>query len=65
MIGGLNQVVHLWAFDNLADMEKRRNERDADPAWLEYKTKSSGMLVSQKNKILKPVSFSPLMSLRL
>ena len=32
-IGPLNQVVHLWAYDSLADMEARRAARDADPAW--------------------------------
>jgi hypothetical protein len=35
-IGPLNQVVHLWRYDNLADMEKKRTARDADPAWGEF-----------------------------
>jgi len=59
-IGPLNQVVHLWAYDSLADMEARRAARDADPAWGEYKKKSAGMLLSQENKIVAPTSFSPL-----
>ncbi len=56
----LNQVVHLWAYDSLADMEARRDARDADPAWTAYKKKSAGMLVAQENKIMKPSAFSPL-----
>ena len=27
-IGPLNQVVHLWRYDNLADMERKRPTRD-------------------------------------
>jgi hypothetical protein len=59
-IGPQNQVVHLWAYDSLADMEKKRAKRDADPAWAKYKKKSAGMLLYQENKILKPTDFSPL-----
>ena len=60
IIGSLNQVVHLWGYKSLMDMENRRNARDADPNWLKYKIKSAGMLLKQENKILKPVSFSPI-----
>jgi hypothetical protein len=59
-LGPLNQVVHLWRYDSLADMEAKRTARDADPAWTAYKKKSAGMLVAQENKILAPTSFSPL-----
>ncbi len=59
-VGPLNQVVHLWGYEDFADMERRRTARDADPAWTAYKKKSAGMLVSQENKILKGVSFSPI-----
>ncbi len=59
-LGPLNQVVHLWQFDDLADMERRRAARDADPDWTAYKKKSAGMLIAQENKILAPTSFSPL-----
>jgi len=59
-VGPLNQVVHLWGYADYADMERRRAARDADPDWAAYKARSAGMLVSQENKIVKPVSFSPL-----
>lgn len=59
-VGPLNQVVHLWGYEDFADMERRRAARDADPAWASYKKKSAGMLLSQENKILRPVSFSPI-----
>ena len=59
-IGPINQVVHLWGYESLADMETRRQARDADPDWAIYKKKTAGMLVSQENKIVKPASFSPI-----
>lgn len=58
-IGPVNEVVHLWRYDSLADMEEKRAARDADPDWAAYKKKSAGMLVAQENKILSPTGFSP------
>ena len=61
-IGTLNQVVHLWGYDSLADREKRRGAMETDPDWIAYRKKSSaaGNIQIQENKILKSVSFSPL-----
>ena len=59
-VGPLNQAVHLWGYEDFADMERRRAARDADPDWTAYRKKSAGMLVSQENKILSPLGFSPI-----
>ena len=59
-VGPQNEFVHLWSYDDLTDMERRRAARDADPDWTVYKKKSAGMLVKQENKLITPVSFSPL-----
>jgi len=59
-LGPLNQLVHLWRYEDLTDMERRRAARDRDPAWGVYKRKSAGMLVAQENKILAPLPFSPM-----
>jgi hypothetical protein len=58
-IGPLNQVVHLWRYDSLADMERKRAARDADPAWSEFLALTEGMISAQDNKIMRPASFSP------
>jgi hypothetical protein len=58
-IGPLNQLIHLWRYEDLADMERRRAARDADPDWAAYLKRSAGMVLLQENKILKPTSFSP------
>jgi hypothetical protein len=58
-IGPLNQVVHLWRYDSLADLEKKRAARDADPAWGEFLSLTEGMVLMQDNKVMRPASFSP------
>lgn len=57
--GHLNQVVHIWKYDNMADMEQKRMSRDADPAWADYLSKTEGMVQSQVDQILTPAPFSP------
>jgi hypothetical protein len=59
-IGLQNQVVHLWAYDSLADRDERRGRMEKDPAWTAFKQANAGVFKSQENKILKPVHFSPI-----
>jgi hypothetical protein len=56
--GPLNQVVHLWGYQSLADLERRRAARDADPKWHDYLARSEGLVVSQENKLTRPTRFS-------
>jgi hypothetical protein len=58
-IGPLNQVVHLWRYDSLADMEQKRARRDADPAWGAFLAMTEGMVLMQDDKVMRPSSFSP------
>ena len=57
-IGPLNQVVHLWGYADLADMEHRRAARDADPAWADYLARTEGLVMAQENRIVRPTAFS-------
>ncbi len=59
--GPLNQVVHLWAYDSMADREARRGAMATDPAWGDYlrRSEEAGLLVAQENRFLKPTDFSP------
>ena len=59
VIGPLNQVVHLWRYDSLADMESKRTAGDADPAWGEFLALTEGMILAQDDKVMRPASFSP------
>ena len=56
--GPLNQVVHLWGYDSLADVEEKRQAREADPRWAEYLSKSEGLVASHNNKLCRPTDWS-------
>jgi len=55
----LNEVVHLWAFEDMNDRETRRRALWADPDWLAF-AKVSPAPVRMRNRILLPTAFSPL-----
>jgi len=56
--GPLNQVVHMWGYENLADLEEKRQAREADPRWDDYLSKSEGLVASQNNKLCRPTDWS-------
>lgn len=59
--GQLNQVVHLWAYEDQGDREARRAAMAQDPEWGEYlrRSEEAGLLLAQENSFLKPTDFSP------
>ena len=61
-VGPINQIVFMWAYDNMGDREVRRAAMDADPAWAAFRAKTGplGALKQQTNKILAPTDFSPI-----
>jgi hypothetical protein len=60
-IGHLNQIVHLWQFESLADRESRRLALEADPAWRAFRAelRSMDVLLDMHSSILRPTTFSP------
>jgi len=56
-IGPLNVIVHLWAYEDMADRAKRRAQLTADPQWKAYLPKVSHLLEQQENRILNPAPF--------
>lgn len=56
--GQLHQVVHMWGYESLADMEQKRAARNADPAWDDYMARTDGLVVSQENKLTRPTAWS-------
>jgi len=60
-LGPLNQIVHMWAYESLADRESRRAALAKEPEWQAYlKNQPAGVLAAQETRILVPTSFSPL-----
>jgi hypothetical protein len=41
------------------EFETLREKRDADPAWTLYRSKISGMIVNQEDKLMVGANFSP------
>ena len=58
-IGTLNQIVHMWAYEDMADRAARRATLLSDPRWKAYSAKVTPLLLSQENRILIPTAFSP------
>ena len=54
-IGPQDEVIHLWGFDSLADMEARRDARNRDPDWAAYLEKTEGLFVEQETYMVKRV----------
>lgn len=61
-IGPLNQIVHMWRYESLADREARRAALFKDPEWQAFLKNGPqpSPLVAQECKILVPTSFSPM-----
>lgn len=61
-VGELNQVVHLWKYQSMADREQRRAALEADPAWHAYRAHpdNAGVVLNQHNQILRSAPFSRL-----
>ena len=59
MVGPQNQLVHLWRYDSMADMEAKRGARDGDPGWLDFQSETEGLVLMQEDKIMRRASFSP------
>jgi len=60
--GNVNQYLHIWAYENAADRERRRAAMQADPEWIAYVEESAklGALERQENRLMTPVGFYPL-----
>ena len=55
MVGPLNQFVHLWAYDDLADYERRCLARDTHPDFGAYLKASSHLITAQETRLIKAV----------
>ena len=59
-IGEINQIVHLWRYESLAERERRRGLLAADPDWQAYLKQSPDIIVKMESRILVPAPFSPI-----
>lgn len=57
-IGELNQVCHIWPYEDIADRERCRVEGNKDPNW---PPKVSHLLENMVSEIFNPLAFTPTM----
>jgi hypothetical protein len=58
-IGALNQLVHLWKFDDDADRRAFWAGIYADPAFMTFVGKIRPLIVSQENKLMMAAPWGP------
>lgn len=61
--GTVNQIVHLWGFENALDRQIRRDKLVQDPRFHDYVAKQRGLIVSQEVRMLLPTEFSPILAM--
>ena len=59
-VGALSTVVSLWGYENAGEREQRRARLQADERWKAFLAKIQPLIHTQQNRILVPVSFSPI-----
>ena len=59
-VGPLNQFVHLWAYDDLADYERRCKARDSHPEFPAYLAASEHLIVAQETRLGRAVDLQGL-----
>ena len=59
-IGPLNQVITLWGYVDMAERDTRRAALYADPDWIAFGPKTTHLIRTMENAILKPTEFSPI-----
>ena len=58
-IGPLNQIIHLWGYESLADRDARRAQLASNPDWPKYLQAAVPLLGNMENKIMTPLPWSP------
>ena len=60
-IGTLNQVIHIWGYQDIEDMETKMRAVSADPRWVtDYLPRVLPLLANQKNQVMHPSDFCPI-----
>ena len=58
-VGPLNEVVHIWAYEDPNHREHARKAQGEDPQLQAFRPKAQAMIVSQYNKIRSRQLLSP------
>ena len=56
LVGPQNQFMHLWAYDDLTDYERRSRARDAHPDFPAYLQASVHLITAQETRLIRAAS---------
>jgi hypothetical protein len=56
LVGPQNQFIHLWAYEDLADYERRCHARDTHPDFPAYMAASGHLITAQETRLIKGVA---------
>jgi len=59
-IGTVNQIVHIWAYEDLRDRADRRAALQRDLDWQAFVKDTISCIDRMENRILVPTRFSPM-----
>lgn len=59
-VGPLNQFMHLWAYQDLADYERRCRARDGHPDFPAYLAASERLIKAQETRLIQAVDMPAL-----
>jgi NIPSNAP len=59
-VGALSTYTHLWRYESYAERTERRARLLARDDWKAFLDKIQPLIHTQQNRILVPVSFSPI-----
>ncbi len=60
LVGPQNQFVHLWAYEDLADDERRGKARNAHPDFPAYLQASAHLITAQETRLIRGVGMGGL-----
>src|SRR5438128_9338625 len=53
LVGPQNQFIHMWAYESLADYERRSRARDTHPQMPAYLAASEHLIVAQETRLIR------------
>tara|TARA_B100001559_G_C16320776_1_gene538674 strand:- start:388 stop:732 length:345 start_codon:yes stop_codon:yes gene_type:complete len=62
--GNINEVIHLWGYENFEEREARRAQCAKDENFINYVKEARQYIIKQEVKLLKPTQTSPILGLK-
>jgi hypothetical protein len=59
-VGHVNEIIHLWGYENALERQIRRDKLFQDPRFYVYVAKQRKLILSQDVRLLTPADFSPI-----